>query len=403
MRFHRNLIEGVVQVLHAIFNEGAYADRALESTLKRNRQWGSRDRGFVAETVYEIVRHRRLFAEIAGAHPPFTQQAIYRLFGVWSILRGYPLPDWSELQGLSESKVQERHAALSGIRKFRESVPDWLDALGAESLGEEIWDQELTALNQQAPVVLRTNRLCTSREALKKALFAEGFETTEVPGSPDALVLDQRGNVFRTKAFREGMFEVQDASSQKVAPFLEVHPGMRVVDACSGAGGKTLHLAALMENKGQLLALDIYQGKLSELRKRAKRAGAFNIETRLIDSSKVIKRLKGKADRVLIDAPCTGLGVLRRNPDAKWKLQPEFLDRVTATQRELLEKYSQMVREGGLLVYATCSVLPMENEQQIAAFLQSEAGKDFEMVREDTLLASRDGFDGFYMARLRRA
>jgi 16S rRNA (cytosine967-C5)-methyltransferase len=244
--------------------------------------------------------------------------------------------------------------------------------------------------------------LLTDREALGGKLRNEGIQTEPLPDNPDALLLRERRNVFRTKAFQQGLFEVQDASSQLVAPFLQVEPGMRVVDACAGAGGKTLHLAALMENKGQLLALDIYPSKLSELRKRAKRAKAHNIETRLIDSSKVVKRLKDSAHRVLIDAPCTGLGVLRRNPDAKWKLQPEFLERVCLTQRELLQQYSKMVRPGGILVYATCSILPRENTEQVAHFLSSPSGNGFTLEEERSLLASRDGFDGFYMARLRR-
>lgn len=403
MRFHRNLVEGVIQGLHAVFNEGAYADRALENLLKSNRRWGSRDRGFVAETVYEIVRWKRLYAESAGLAPPFPPEDLYHMFGAWALLGGHALPQWPELSNLSETKVRDRHKELMEIRKYRESVPDWLDSLGEESLGEELWTRELAALNRQAPLVLRANRLRTTPEALKGVLHSDGFTAETLEGYPDALCLQERGNVFRTRAFRDGLFEVQDAASQKVAPYLEPAPGMRVIDACAGAGGKTLHLAALMQNKGQLLALDIYPAKLSELRKRAKRAGACNIETRLIDSSKVVKRLRATADRVLIDAPCTGLGVLRRNPDAKWKLQPDFLERVTRTQQELLEQYSQMVRSGGMLVYATCSILPQENQQQVETFLKSEAGKDFSLLRQDTLLASREGFDGFYMAQLLRS
>lgn len=402
MRFHRNLVEGVIEVLDTIFNQGAYADRALEALLKKNRQWGSRDRGFVAETVYDIVRWKRIYAKISGARPSFPQEDLYRMFAVWAILKGHDLPDWPEFSKVREEGVRAGYEKLSAIRKYRESVPDWMDELGEESLGEELWTQELEALNRQAPVVLRVNTLKTSREVLGKELLGEGFPTMAVEGYPDALVLEERGNVFRTGAFRKGMFEVQDAASQMVARFLEVTPGMRVIDACAGAGGKTLHLSALMQNRGQLLAMDIYPAKLAELRKRAKRAGAHNIETRQIDTSKVIKRLRDSADRVLIDAPCTGLGVLRRNPDAKWKLQPEFLEEVTATQQELLQKYSKMVRPGGTLVYATCSILPMENELQVASFLQSEAGEGFSLAGEATLLASREGFDGFYMARLAR-
>ena len=185
-----------------------------------------------------------------------------------------------------------------------------------------------------------------------------------------------------------------------MAPFLEVKPGMRVVDTCAGAGGKTLHLATMMENKGQIIALDIYDHKLRELKRRAKRNGAHNIEPRHIENTKVIKKLYDKADAVLIDAPCSGLGVLRRNPDAKWKLEPEFLDRIKATQQEILSTYSRMVKSGGQLVYATCSILPSENQEQVKNFLASN--DDFIFVKEKKVLSYESGFDGFYMALLKR-
>ena len=177
---------------------------------------------------------------------------------------------------------------------------------------------------------------------------------------------------------------------------------MRVVDTCAGAGGKALHLASLMENKGQIIALDIYENKLHELKRRAKRDGAFNIETRAIESTKVIKKLYDKADRVLIDAPCSGLGVLKRNPDAKWKLQPEFIDKIKVTQQEILQQYSRIVKPGGQLVYATCSILPSENKKQVDIFLTSESGKEFTFVKDKKVSAHKSGFDGFYMALLQK-
>ncbi|HER40244.1 MAG TPA: methyltransferase domain-containing protein, partial [Salinimicrobium catena] len=284
----------------------------------------------------------------------------------------------------------------------RESVPDWLDEMGVKELGEEVWEKEIHALNQQAPVVLRTNTLKTTREKLQQELQKEGIETEFIKGYPDALQLKERANVFKTEAFKNGFFEVQDASSQLVAEFLEVEPGMRVVDTCAGAGGKTLHLAALMDNKGQLIATDIYANKLKELKRRARRAGAHNIEPRAIDSSKVVKKLYGSADRVLIDAPCSGLGVLSRNPDAKWKLQPEFIETIKQTQEEILKTYSKMVKDGGKMVYATCSVLPSENQEQVEKFLNSEEGKNFSLKEEKKILSSETGYDGFYMALLEK-
>jgi 16S rRNA (cytosine967-C5)-methyltransferase len=178
---------------------------------------------------------------------------------------------------------------------------------------------------------------------------------------------------------------------------------MRVVDACAGAGGKTLHLATLMQNKGQLIAMDTEAWKLAELKKRAKRNGVHIVDPRPIESTKAIKRLYDSADRLLLDVPCSGLGVLRRNPDAKWKLSKDFIARVKVMQQDIIQRYARMVKPGGKLIYATCSVLPGENQDQVAAFLASEAGQSFRLEAERVILPQDDGFDGFFMARLVRA
>lgn len=393
----------VVDGLDMIFNEGIYASKAVEQTLKRDKRWGSRDRGFIAETIYDIVRWKRLYAEIAEVKEPFNRANFFRLFTVWAVLRGISLPDWKQLEDTPTRRIKGRFDELSKIRIYRESIPDWLDETGVKALGEPLWNKELHALNELAPVVLRTNTLKTTMPFLRKRLLDEGIDADPIKGYPHALKLKERANVFITEAFKEGLFEVQDASSQLVSPFLDVSPGQRVVDACAGAGGKSLHLAALMENKGQLIGLDIYANKLHELKRRAKRNGAHNLETRLIDSTKVIKKLHKKADRVLIDAPCTGLGVLRRNPDTKWKLSSQSLEKILQTQKELLRDYSKMVKDGGKMVYATCSILPQENSKQVETFLQSEEGKVFSLVKEQHIYAHSSGYDGFYMALLQRA
>lgn len=400
MRLYRNLVFATVDALSEIFNEGEYADKVIAKTLKRDKRWGARDRSFIAETTYDIVRWKRLYAEIAEVKEPYSRENLFRMFAVWATLRGIELPDWKQIEPTPTRRIKGKFDELSKIRKYRESVPDWLDELGVKELGETLWEEELHALNQQAPVILRVNTLQTTKEKLQKELEKEGIETEFLKDYPQALQLKERANVFRTEAFKNGFFEVQDASSQRVAAFLEVQPGMRVVDTCAGAGGKSLHLAALMENKGQLIATDIYDNKLKELKRRARRAGAHNIEPRVIDSSKVIKKLYNNADRVLIDAPCSGLGVLSRNPDAKWKLQPEFLDSIKVTQQEILQQYSKIVKSGGKMVYATCSILPSENEEQVQKFLASEEGKDFKLQKEEKILSSKTGFDGFYMALL---
>ncbi|MDX1470519.1 MAG: methyltransferase domain-containing protein [Flavobacteriaceae bacterium] len=402
-RLHRNLCLATIDGLIQIFNEGEYADKVIQNLLKRDKRWGSRDRAFIAETVYDIVRWKRLYAEIAEVKEPFSRDDLWRMFAVWATLKGIRLPDWKYFEGTPTRRIKGRFDELSKTRRFRESIPDWLDEIGVEELGHEFWTKELAALNEQAEVVLRVNTLKTTKEELKGKLFDQDFDSEDIQGYPDALKLKERANVFVTEEFKNGHFEVQDASSQLVAPFMDVEPGMRVIDACAGAGGKSLHLACLMENKGQIISLDIYGNKLKELKRRAKRDGAHNVETRQINTTKVIKKLHETADRVLIDAPCSGLGVLKRNPDAKWKLDPAFLEEVKETQQNLLKDYSKMVKPGGKLVYATCSVLPSENNLQVEAFLQSEEGEQFKLEKENKVFAHTSGFDGFYMASMKKA
>ena len=400
MRLHRNLCFAVIDGLTLIFNEGKYADKVIQQLLKRDKRWGVRDRGFVAETTYDMVRWKRLYAEIAEVKEPFDRENLWRMFAVWATLKGIKLPDWKYFENTPLRRIKGRYDELSKTRKLKESIPDWMDAIGIKELGKKIWSKEIEALNEQADVILRVNTLKTTKEKLQAELF--DLDIDFLPNHPSALKLKERANVFSTEAFKNGHFEVQDASSQLVAEFLDVKPGMRVVDACAGAGGKTLHIASLMENKGQVIAMDIYENKLNELKRRAKRNGAHNIENRTIESTKVIKKLYDKADRVLIDAPCSGLGVLRRNPDAKWKLQPDFIEKIKVTQQEILQQYSRMVKVGGQLVYATCSVLPSENQEQVKTFLKSEVGENFTLIKDNKVLAHKSGFDGFYMALLER-
>ena len=403
MRLHRNLCFAVIDGVLEVFNDNKYADKVIQALLKRDKRWGSRDRGFVAETTYDIVRWKRLYAEIADVKEPFSRDDAWRLFAVWATLRGIKLPDWKYFENTPTRKIKGRFDEACKIRKIKESIPDWIDALGIKELGESVWSKELTKQNEQADVILRVNTLKTSKKELQLKLSAEHIETIEIKGYPNALKLLERANVFKTEAFKMGWFEVQDASSQLVADFLEVAPGMKVVDVCAGAGGKTLHLSALMENKGSLIAMDIYESKLKKLKVRAKRNGAHNIDLRLINSTKPIKKLKEKADRLLIDAPCSGLGVLRRNPDSKWKLKSEFLDKIKITQQHILQDYSKILKPGGKMVYATCSILPSENQEQIAKFIASEEGKQFKLIKEKKIFSHKSGYDGFYMALLEKS
>jgi 16S rRNA (cytosine967-C5)-methyltransferase len=400
MRLHRNLVFTVVDAIKLIFNEGEYADKVVEKALKRDKRWGARDRKFIAETIYEMVRWKRLYNEIAGTKSHYSTENVWKNFAVLAVLKGYDLPDWNQLQGVPTRRIKGKFDELQKTRVFKESIPDWLDVMAVKELGEKHWVKEIEALNKQADVILRTNTLRTNKLSLQKKLENEGIKTEFIPGHKDALKLIERANVFITSCFKDGLFEVQDASSQLVADYLDVKPGMRVVDTCAGAGGKTLHLAALMENKGQIIATDIYESKLKKLKVRTRRAGVHNVTTKVIDSSKVIKKMKNSADRVLIDAPCSGIGVLKRNPDSKWKLQPEFVENIIKTQADILENYSKFVKKNGKLVYATCSILPSENEEQVQNFLQKNS--EFELEKENKISAHKSGFDGFYMALLKK-
>ncbi len=394
MRLHSNTVYGVVHAIEEIFNDKQFADKVIERTLKSNPKWGSRDRGFIAESVYEMVRWWRLIREISPS------EDLFHLFGTYWLMQGNELPPWREFEGIDPEGIKRKYENTFD-RATLQSIPDWLDEMGSELLGKK-WDKEIDTLNEQAQVVIRANTLKTTREELMNRLKADEIETFAPKGYKDALVLAKRQNIFRHQAFKEGWFEVQDASSQLVAQALEVAPGMRVIDACAGAGGKSLHLAALMQNKGKILSMDVEAWKLKNTKLRARRNGISIIETRVIEGNKTIKRLQKSADRLLLDVPCSGLGVLKRNPDTKWKLSPESIAQVREIQQDILQKYSNMVKPGGMMVYATCSILPTENQLQVETFLKSEKGQDFELIQDQKVLAHESGYDGFYIAQLKR-
>ena len=403
LQHHQFHIKAIFIILKDIFENGEYADKAIEKQMRANKKWNVRERSFVSDTTYDLVRNWRLLVLASGneATKKISEKFLWELFGVYLIFDGYEMPESKYFKDSNKKKIISQLEKFYKIRKIRESVPDWLDALGEKELGKN-WDKVLSALNQPPSMVLRANTLKTSTRDLQSKLEEEKItETSLIMWSPDAVQLKHVRNVFRCQSFHDGLFEVQDAASQMVAQFLDVQPSMRVVDACAGAGGKTLHLAALMQNKGRILALDIKENKLKELVKRAARADARIIETRKIDSSKVIKRLKDSADRVLLDVPCSGLGVLRRNPDSKWKLNEAEIERVKIIQRDLLQQYSSMTKIGGKLVYAVCSILPSEGEDQINWFIK-QSNENWKLCGEKRYSPELHFADGFYMALIER-
>lgn len=393
---HRPIAAGVVAALQEIFVEDRPADKVIEKIFKMNRKWGSRDRRAFAETVYDLVRWWRKYLWLAGFEwPEADRPPILQTDDYWRVLAAYGVMKKIEIAGAPKITLCE--GLESQKRAVRMSLPDWLDDWAARQT--ENWDELSATLNEVAPAFLRVNRLKATPKQVVPLLEKHKILTERVEKADDALKLVERANVFVTPEFQAGMFEMQDVHSQHVIPFLKAKPGERVIDACAGAGGKTLHLAALMENKGKIIAMDITEWKLEELRKRARRAGCHLIETKLIDSTKVIKRLEGTADRILLDVPCSGLGVLRRNPDSKWKLSRERISELEKLQAEILDSYSRMLKPGGVMVYSTCSIAKAENEDAVAAFIKRQPL--FKLEEELHLKPVSGGGDGFYAARLK--
>ena len=397
MQFHFPLIDTVRFSLSEIFEKKYYADKVIERVLKSNPKMGSNDRGFVAETTYDIVRWWRLLNEVAENNYKTDPISLLNIISTYFFVFHNQRAQWKENYGIDFDQLEKRKQELENIPAIKQSIPDWMGELFKKELGSD-WEKEMSALNRQASVCLRVNTLKISKKELQHLLYAEKIECSESELSPTALVLKERKNVFSSLLFKDGCYEVQDAGSQCISDFSDVKPGMRVIDACAGAGGKTLHLAALMENKGRILAMDTEDFKLAELKKRAKRAGAGIVETRKIEGSKTIKRLAESADLVVLDVPCSGLGTLKRNPDVKWKLNEQFIQEIRTKQAAILEGYSKMVKPGGKLIYATCSVLPSENQEQVQLFLSKNP--KFSLEKERNILPSQNNSDGFYMAKL---
>ncbi|MEO0335475.1 MAG: RsmB/NOP family class I SAM-dependent RNA methyltransferase [Pseudomonadota bacterium] len=411
-KLHRPIYQGLEPMLREIFLEQRRTPGTLKNAFSQNKKWGGRDRKIAAEVIYECVRWWRrlhfsnfgewndsyLSSKTAQQHLP--ENYITENLHLQLCRMGIDVGDLFDVN--QYRSALERYDKAEGFSPATvESTSDSFYEMGESELSEG-WGDTLHALNETAPVFLRVNTLkAESVEAVREALQSEDIETQLVEGVPDALQLGQRQNVFVTEAYKQGLFEMQDAASQQVAPLLDVSPGDRVIDACAGAGGKTLHLSALMQNKGQLIALDITDWKLEELKKRAARAGCDNLETRKIDSTKTIKRLHDSADAVLLDVPCTGSGTIRRYADAKWKVDSDELAQLHHAQKEILERYSLMVKPGGKLVYATCSVFPSENQSQIQWALDGPLN-GWELKSEFVNLPQETNFDGFYAALLIR-
>jgi 16S rRNA (cytosine967-C5)-methyltransferase len=383
----------------------------LEGALK---DAGEEDRAVAAAAVQALVKYDRLLAFATG-----SESAEARFDALFALARG-------ETQlGPRVDRIESPTERL-GVTF---SVPDWLVDLVRAEMGDAALEAALARMNEPAPRVARVNTLRTTREACVTALAEEGVASHAAAHAASGVVLEGRRSVFRTKAFARGDVEMQDEASQLVAELCAPPPKSFVVDACAGAGGKTLALAALLAGKGKLLALDTSESKLEELRRRARRAGASNVQAVAVDlrDDDAVVKLGARASRVLVDAPCTGLGAIRRNPEARWRLDAGDLARLVASQAALVKSAARLVAPHGRLVYATCSFLPSEGELAVDFFLSEHP--DFTLVTARDVLgrartervATRDGkylrtwrfdgepdggddgMDGFFAAVARRA
>jgi 16S rRNA (cytosine967-C5)-methyltransferase len=412
----------VLEVHGLVHDQGWLADRALERALRRERRLWAAERRTVADAVYGITRWQGQLDALLGGRPALAER-----YAAWlARFGGVPAADAARRLGVPPARL----AGLAGADARLAAVADPLDRLAleaslprwiAERLAAQLGEGEARALgkvlNERAPLTVRANLLRGDRDALRGRLSAEGVRGEPTRHSPWGLVLDGKENAFTLGAFREGWFEIQDEGSQLIALACGARPGWTVVDACAGAGGKALALAAEMRNKGSLHALDPDAERLDEARRRARRAGVHNLRARAIaagpEAAAELQDLAGKADVVLVDAPCSGLGTLRRKPDARWRLAPEDPARFAALQRELVKRFAELVRPGGRLVYATCSLGPTENDE-VADFAVREAGlvpapiapllgeaRARALGAEEarlTLLPHRHGTDGFFVA-----
>ncbi|MCB4361163.1 RsmB/NOP family class I SAM-dependent RNA methyltransferase [Quatrionicoccus australiensis] len=362
------------------------ADAVVSRYFRDHRELGHADRAFVAETVFAVLRRgRSLEARCAGQlsdrHLLLVALAVTR---GWNQRELAPVLRANEEEWLAAARAMPDSEFSPAVRC---DLPDWLYNKLEAQFGAEETEKLAHALNQPAPLDLRVNTLKTNRDAVLARFAEEGIGAAAGPLSPTAIRLREKPALAKHALFLEGAFEVQDEGSQLLGYLLEPRRGEMVVDFCAGAGGKTLLLGALMKNTGRLYAFDVSDKRLVKLKPRLARSGLSNVHPARIEHERdqKIKRLSGKADRVLVDAPCSGLGTLRRNPDLKWRQSEESVAELTVKQAAILDSAARLVRPGGRLVYATCSLLTAENDAIVADFLAKHP--EFTLTPASTVLA----------------
>jgi 16S rRNA (cytosine967-C5)-methyltransferase len=407
------LLDAAAAALTDILTFSQPADTALSAFFRSRPKLGGRDRAFIAEAVYGVIRRLRSLEQVTASMTPHT------LILAWLARHGgHTL---REFEALVAKEEMEWLKAIKAARMedmapaTRLDLPDWLYERLFSQYGEEL-EPLMVAIQRPAPLDLRVSRM--SREAALTNLMADGIEGAPTPWSPWGLRLKGKPALNKQALYTEGVIEVQDEGSQLLALMTGARRGEMVCDFCAGGGGKTLALGAMMKNTGRLYAFDVAEKRLANLKPRMARAQLSNVHPQLIsdENDTKVKRLAGKIDRVLVDAPCSGLGTLRRSPDLKWRQTPESILELTAKQAAILASAARMVKSGGRLVYATCSLLPEENEAIVEGFLTSHP--DFHLKPARDILAEQNitlemgdylrldplkhGTDGFFAAALER-
>ena len=375
-------LQATIELLDLISATKSPADRIMAKYFREHRYIGSKDKYAISEQYYGILRQRSSFeyllqASDIGIGARTLAALLIRQQGLsiedYFNSEKYS-PKYLNLSLLTRLNNVEFESLNDAPEHIRLNVPEWLAAKLKTALGDE-FANVMTAMNQRASTDVRINQLITNNQQAIDLFDKLGFDYTESILSPWGLCFSQRVALFGLKEFRQGWFEIQDQGSQLLALLTNVKAGDRVVDFCAGAGGKTLAMAAMMENKGVIHACDVHTKRLDNLAKRAKRAEVHNVRVHVLSSEKDkwVKQQQEKTDVVLIDAPCTGTGTWRRSPDSRWNLQEENLTNLVELQQSILQSASRLVKKGGRLIYATCSLLKEENEQQIATFLANNS------------------------------
>ena len=417
LRITPSMIADAATALKKLLTFNQPADAVLSEFFRERRALGGRERGFIAETAYAVLRRRRLLEKLV--QPLVTPRrlilaALMRVNGL-SQRQLAEAVTTAEAEWLSSFRTQPEPALTLAEQA---DLPDWLSDRLCSRMSEEALLQLARGLNQGAPLDLRVNSIKATREEVLARLAADGIAAEACRYAPLGIRLKAKPALQRHPLYLEGAIEVQDEGSQLLGYLLAPKRGEMVADFCAGAGGKTLLLGAMMRSTGRLYAFDVADKRLARLKPRVARAGLSNVHPVRIsgENDTHVKRLAGKIDRVLVDAPCSGLGTLRRNPDLKWRQTPEGILELSKKQHDILAAASRLVKPGGRLVYATCSILPEENEMVVADFLAehpgfrrlsavallAEQGILIDCAEDMQLLPHAHGTDGFYAVALER-